>query len=169
MIVLQGVLQRRAIALAIAQQYYRRPQREQWVHLLDQGDMQVFGTGPLLALAYLPGQRQGTSFVDDVHHQRHTPAPHDAAIEEQHHRLQDEMPKQDLRIRNNINVLRDMVVLHPPGKAFDAALGLRAIRHLGSNVGQVCPLTSDDAAHQRSQGHQVPGDRPCRLVRRPLV
>src|SRR4030095_6371242 len=57
MIVLQGVLQRRAIALAIAQQYYRRPQREQWVHLLDQGDMQVFGTEPLLAFAYLPGQR----------------------------------------------------------------------------------------------------------------
>jgi hypothetical protein len=59
---------------------------------LDQRQMHGLGKVPLLALTHLPDQRQGPSFVDDVHHQRHTPAPHDTAVYDHHQRLQGEMP-----------------------------------------------------------------------------
>jgi hypothetical protein len=165
--VLQGVLERGAIALAIAPQHHRRPQRDQCVPLLDQGALQVFGTVSLRAVASLPDQRQGAPCGDDGHHHRHTPAPHDAAIDDPHQRLEGARSEQDLGIRDTLAILRDLVVLPPPGKAFDAALGLRAIRHLGSDGGQGRPLPPSDAAHQRRQGRHVPGDRPGRLARIP--
>ena len=149
-----------AIEFAIAQHHHRRPHGEQLVHLLDQRDMQVFGKVPLLALAYLPGQRQGTPFIDDMDHQRHTPTAHDAAIHDQAPTSARRDAQQDLGIRDKIDFLCDMVVLHPPGKAFDAALGLGAIRHLWWQSGQLRALAPDNAADQRRQGRQVPGDCP---------
>ena len=138
------------------------------LHLLDERDMQVFGKVPLLAFAYLPGQRQGTSFVDDMHHQGHTAASHDAAIHDEHQRLQGQMGQQHLRIGHEIDLLGDAVVAHPPGKAFDPALRLGAIGHFHRDLGQMRTLTPNDAADQRGEGRQVPGYGACRLARIPL-
>jgi hypothetical protein len=107
----------------------------QVVELLDQRNMHVLGKVPLFAPAYLPYQRQGTPLVDDVHHQRYTPAPYNAAIHDHHQRLQGEMPQQDFDIRNKIDPFGDGVVVYPPGKALYAALRLGAIGHLRGNFG----------------------------------
>src|SRR6516162_753757 len=54
MIVLYGLLERGAIEFAIAQQHHLHPRWYPPVDLLDQGDMEVFGEMPLLALAHQP-------------------------------------------------------------------------------------------------------------------
>ena len=96
--VLHGVLQVGAIKFAIAQQHDLGPGGYQLLDLLDQGDMEVFGKVPLLALAHQPRQRQGSPFIDHMDHQRNAPAPHDTAIDDQHQRLQGQMRQQALRI-----------------------------------------------------------------------
>src|SRR6516164_6202520 len=53
-----------------------------------------------------------------------------------------------------------MVVVDPPGKAFDAALGLGAIGDLRGNVGQLGTLAAHDAADERGQRLQVSGEVP---------
>ena len=75
------------------------------VHLLDQGDMQVFGKVPLCTLPDLPRQRQRTPFIDHMDHEGDTAAPHNAPIHHQDQRLQRQMRQQDLSIRDKIYFL----------------------------------------------------------------
>ena len=165
---LQRMLERGAIELAIAQEYHWRPRGNQLMDLLDQRDMEIFGEVALLAGAHQPREREGSPFIDQREHQCHAAAPDDTPINDQHQRLHGELPQQDLGIRDKIHRLRDRAVADPPGKAFDPALGFGAIGHLGRDLGQVRTFTPDDAADQRGQGRQVPGDRTCRLARIPL-
>jgi hypothetical protein len=81
------VLQVGAIAFAIAQQHHLGTLRQQLLHLLDQGDVPVFGKVPLLPVAHPPRQRAGSALRDHMHHHRHTATPHDAAIHDEHQRL----------------------------------------------------------------------------------
>src|SRR3989442_3101279 len=61
-----------------------------------------------------------------------------------------------------------MVVVEPPGKAFDAAFGLRPIGHFRGDVGQLRALAAHDAADESRQGGEVAGAVACRLSRRGL-
>jgi hypothetical protein len=53
--------------------------------------MEVFGKVALRGVAHPPGQRQGSPFIDDMEHQRGTPAAHAAPIHDKHQRLQGKM------------------------------------------------------------------------------
>ena len=61
-----------------------------------------------------------------------------------------------------------MVVVEPPGKAFDAAFRLRPSGHFRGDVGQLRALAAHDAADERRQGVEVAGEVACRLRRRGL-
>jgi hypothetical protein len=135
------------------------------VHLLDQRDMEIFGKVTLGALTDLPGQRQGSTFIDHMEHQGDTPAPHDTPIHHEDPRLHNQMPQQEIDIRHKIHCISDMAVPDPPGKAFDAALRLAPIRHVRRNLGQLCALTRYHAADERRKGCQMPGDCACGLAR----
>src|SRR6516164_3460471 len=165
---LQRVLQVCAIKFAITKQHHRRTERDQLLYLLDQCDMEVFGKVSLLPLAYQPRQRQGSTFIDHMHHQRHTPTPYQAAVDHQHQPLQGEMSQQDFGIGEKIDLLRDRVIVHPPGKAFAPALRLSAVGHFHRDVRQLRALAGDDATDEGSPGSQVPGALPLRLTRIPL-
>src|SRR5207245_10524694 len=54
-----------------------------------------------------------------------------------------------------------MVVVEPPGKAFDAAFGLRPIGHFRGDVGQLRAFAAHDAADERRQGVEVAGEVAC--------
>src|SRR2546430_16897070 len=54
-----------------------------------------------------------------------------------------------------------MVVVEPPGKAFDAALGLRPVGYFRGDVGQLRALAAHDAADERRQGMEVAGEVAC--------
>src|SRR2546429_6289114 len=54
-----------------------------------------------------------------------------------------------------------MVVVKPPGKAFDAAFGLRPIGYFRGDVGQLRALAAHDAADERRQGVEVAGEVAC--------
>ena len=101
-----------------------------------------------------------------MEHQRGTPAADAAAIHDEHHRLQGEMPEQDIRTGEKIHLFQDMVVVEPPGKAFDAACRLRPSGHFRGDVGQLRALAAHDAAAERRQGVEVAGEVACRLRRR---
>src|SRR6266446_5784055 len=58
-----------------------------------------------------------------------------------------------------------MVVVEPPGKAFDAAFGLRPIGHFRGDAGQLRALAAHDAADERRQGVEVAGEVACGLSR----
>jgi hypothetical protein len=58
--------------------------------------MELFGKVALWGLAHPPGQRQGPPFIDDMDHQRGTPAAYAAAIHNEHHRLPGKMTQQDI-------------------------------------------------------------------------
>src|SRR4029434_3128613 len=58
-----------------------------------------------------------------------------------------------------------MVVVEPPGKAFDAAFGLRPIGHFRGDVGQLRALAAHDAADERREGVEVAGEVACGLSR----
>jgi len=58
-----------------------------------------------------------------------------------------------------------MVVVEPPGKAFDAACGLRPIGPFRGDVGQLRALAAHDAADERRQGGEVAGEVACGLSR----
>jgi len=85
--VLHWVLQARPIACAIAKEHHLRTLRDQPAHQLDQGDREVLGKVALRTLAHPPGQRQGSALIHHVEHQGVAPAPHDAAIHDEHQRL----------------------------------------------------------------------------------
>ena len=53
-----------------------------------------------------------------------------------------------------------MGVVAPPRKAFDAALGLGAIRDLRGDVGQLGALAAHDATDKRRQGVEMAGEVP---------
>lgn len=132
---LEGVRERRAIALAVAPYSHLRPWREQCVDLLDQGAMEGFGEMSFLALAHQPCEWEGSSCIGHMHHQRPAAAPDNPAIHDQYPRLPGERTQQALRIRDNIGVLRDGGGPYPPGKACDAALRLGTIGPVGSDFG----------------------------------
>jgi hypothetical protein len=119
-------------------------------------------------LPHTPRQRQGAPLIDRMDHQCHTAMAHDTAIHHQHERLAGSMCQQDLRIRSKVHLLQDALVVEPSGKAFDAALGLMAIRDLRRDVGQLRALPSHDPTDECRERCQVPGDSPCRLTRIPL-
>jgi hypothetical protein len=141
-------LERGAIALTVAQPHHLRSCREQLVDLLAQGDMEVCRDMALLAWAHQPRPGQGASFIGPMEHQRHAAAPDDTAIDDQPQRLQGELTQQDLRIRDNLGFLCDGRVPDPSGKAFDAALRLGAIGHMGSAFGKLCTLAAYDATNK---------------------
>jgi len=89
--VLHRVLEGGPIELPITKQHHLCPLGEELLHLLDHGDMEGFGKVPFLPVAHSPGERQGSAFVDDVEHEGDAPAPHDAAIDDEHPRLQGQM------------------------------------------------------------------------------
>src|SRR5439155_13831753 len=157
---LQDLLEPCTISFPIAQQQQQRSLTAQAPDEGDKGDMQFFDKMPLRGLAHPPGQRQGAAFIDDMDHQRSTPAAHAAAIHDEHHRLQGEMTEQDVRIGQKVYLLQDVGVVAPPRKAFDAALGLGAIGDLRGNVGQLGALAAHDAADKRSQGGEMSSEVP---------
>src|SRR5262244_1942173 len=157
---LQSVLESRPIEFSIAQQHHLRPCWDQLADEGDQSDMELFGKVALRSLAHAPGQWQGSTFIDDMDHQRGTPTAHAAAIHDEHQRLQGEMTQQDLRIGQKVDLLQDVGVVAPPRKAFDAALGLGAIRDLRGDVGQLGALAAHDAADKRRQGVEMAGEVP---------
>jgi len=110
----------------------------------------------------------GSAFIDHVDHQGDTPAPHDTPIDHQDQCLQGQMTQQHLGIGYKINFIGDLIVLDPPGKSFDTALGLVAIGHVGGNAGQLCALAAYNTADERREGGQVPSDCACWLARIPL-
>ena len=77
-------LQVRPIKLTITQEHDFCPVRNQCAHQLYQFDVQRFGRMTLGALPYHPGQRQGTTFIDHVDHERTTSPAHPAAIHDQY-------------------------------------------------------------------------------------
>src|SRR5262245_5913026 len=119
----------------------------------------------LWGLAHAPGQRQGATFIDDMDHQRGTPAAYAAAIHHEHHRLPGEVTQQDVRIGQKVPLLQDVGVVEPPRKAFAPAFGLGAVGHFRGDVRPLGALAAHDAADERRQGAQMPGDRAGRLAR----
>jgi hypothetical protein len=155
---MQRGLQRRPVELAVPQKDHLGPL---WDHLapqLDHGDVESFWKVSLRSVAHPPRQWQGATFLDDMDHQRGTPAAHAAAIHDEHHRLQSEMPQQDIRRGQQVHLLPDVSVVAPPRKAFDAALGLGAIGDLRGDMGQLGALAAHDAADKRSQGVEMTGE-----------
>ena len=140
---------------------------DQLLPLLDQGEREVFRTMALLAVADAPSPWQRAACVDYVEHQRHTPTAHDAAIDDEHERLQGQLCQSYLRVRYNRDLFCAPVVAPPPGKALTPTLGLCPVRDVRSHVGQWRTLASYDAADQRGEGRHVPGDRACWLARIP--
>ena len=86
--------------------------------------------------------------IDNMDHQRCAPAAHTAAIHDEHHRPQGEMPEQDIRTGEKIHLFQDVGVVHPSGKAFDAALGLGAIGHVCSDCGSLGTLAAYNATNE---------------------
>src|SRR3989442_5570842 len=60
-----------------------------------------------------------------------------------------------------VHLLQDALVVDPPGKAFDAALGLGAIGHFGSEGGQLRALAAHDAADERGEGLYMSSEVAC--------
>src|SRR2546426_9176387 len=114
--------------------------------------MEIFGKVPLRGLAHPPGQRQGTTFINDMDHQRGTPASYAAAIHDKHHRLQGEMTQQNVRRGQKVHLLQDMGVVEPSRKAFDAAFRFGAIGYFRRDVRQLGALAAHDAADERRKG-----------------
>jgi hypothetical protein len=54
--------------------------------------------------------------------------------------------------------LQDACVIEPFGQAFDAALGLDAIRDFGGDAEQLSALAAHDTTDKCRQSGQVPGD-----------
>jgi hypothetical protein len=165
---LARVLELRPIACAIAQQHDLRPRGDQRADEGDQGDMKLFRKGPFRGVAHPPGQREGTTFLNDMDHQRGTPAAYAAAIHDELHRLQGEVTQQDVRIGQQVHLLQDVGVVEPPRKAFDAAFRFGTVGHFRRDVRQLGALAAHDPADERRQGAQVPSDRAGRLARIPL-
>ena len=82
--------------------------------------------------------------------------------------LQGQMHQQDLSERDKRHFLCALVVPQPPRKAFAPALKLGAVGHVGGHFGQLGALAPDDAANQRREGRQVPGERSGGLAGIPL-
>src|SRR5919197_6112571 len=75
------------------------------------------------------------------------------------------MSQQDLGIRDKIALGGEVGVVDPPGKAFDAAFRLGAIRDVGGHLGELCALTPHEPTDERRERGQVPGDHACGLAR----
>ena len=161
------VLKVHAIACALTKEHHGGALGDQLLPLLDQGEREVFRTMALLAVADAPSPWQRAACVDYVEHQRHTPTAHDAAIDDEHERLQGQLCQSYLRVRYNRDLFCAPVVAPPPGKALTPTLGLCPVRDVRSHVGQWRTLASYDAADQRGEGRHVPGDRACWLARIP--
>ena len=152
---LQRVLEVGPIAFPITQHYSPCPRRDQLLSLRHQRDRQRLRAMPFLAAPHSPRQRQRSPLVDHVDHERPTPTAHDAAINDEHQRLQGKMRKERLGLRDNIALSDDVGVLDPPRKACDAALGLGPIRHFRRDFRQWGTLAGHDATDECGQGGQV--------------
>ena len=75
------------------------------------------------------------------------------------------MRQEELGIREKVPRCQDALVIEPSGKAFDAALGLGAIRALRRDGGQWHTLARYNAADERGEGRQMSRDSACWLTR----
>src|SRR5687767_14042302 len=75
------------------------------------------------------------------------------------------MSQHNLGVRDKIVLSGDVSVVDPPGKAFDAAFRLGAIRDMGGHFGQLRAPTPHDPTDERREGGQVPGDHACGLAK----
>jgi hypothetical protein len=75
------------------------------------------------------------------------------------------MRQEALRRRDKIHLFCDLVVTHPPSKAFAPTLGFIPIRDVGHDFGQWHTLAAHDAAGERGQRGAVPGDLVVGLAR----
>jgi len=153
------------ITLALAQQDHCPLRGEQVVHVCDQGDGQVFGKVPLLALANLLRQRPRTPFTDHVEHAGHPAASHDTTIQHQAQGLQGSMGQQKCSLRHKIHRLGALRVPDPSGKAFATACRRGAVGHMAGALGQLGTLARHQATAQRRQGGHVPRDCASGLAR----
>jgi hypothetical protein len=62
------------------------------------------------------------------------------------------MSQQESGIGEKIDLLRDRVLIQPPGKAFDTALRLSAVGHFRSDVRQLWAFAGDDATDKGGEG-----------------
>src|SRR5947209_17543235 len=75
------------------------------------------------------------------------------------------MRQQDVGIWDNRALGGAVGVVDPPGKAFDAACRLGAIRDVGGSLRALCAPTPYDPTDERREGGQVPGAHACGLAR----
>jgi hypothetical protein len=154
----QRALQIRPIALAVAQKNHLGPLGDELADELDDLHVEGLRTMPFGTLTHAPREGQGAPLIDHVEHERQAPPADDTAIHDEHHRLQGEMTQQDVRRRQKVHLLQDMGVVEPSRKAFDAAFRFGAIGYFRRDVRQLGALAAHDAADERRQGGQVPGD-----------
>jgi hypothetical protein len=81
-------LQRRPIALAVAQQDHLGPLGDDRAHQCDHGDVEFLGTMPFGTLAHAPRQGQRAPLIDHMEQQRQAATADDTAIHDHHKRLE---------------------------------------------------------------------------------
>src|SRR5207245_11681891 len=62
----------------------------------------------------------------------------------------------------------DLVIVQPSRQAFDTAVGLGPIRHLGRNARQLAALAADNTTDEHSKARQMLGQTAAGLARIPL-
>ncbi len=72
-----------AIKFTITQEDNLGPFWNPFFDQIHQFDVKCFGSMTLGAFAHHPGQRQGTAFIDGMHHQHTTTSTHGATIHDQ--------------------------------------------------------------------------------------
>jgi hypothetical protein len=100
-------------------------------------------------------------------HQRGTPAASAAAIPDEPPRLPGQMTQHDVRRGQTVPLLQAVGVIDPPRTALDAACRLGPVGPFRRDGRQRGALAAHDAADERRQGEQGPGDRAGRLARIP--
>jgi hypothetical protein len=84
----QCSLQRRPIALAVAQKDHRGPRGDDRAHQCDHGDVEFLGTMPFGTVAHAPRQGQRAPLLDHMEHQRQAATADDTALHDHHKRLE---------------------------------------------------------------------------------
>lgn len=103
-----------------------------------------------------PGQRQGSSMVDDADHEGDAATTDDAAINGHEHRLVGQVLQQRLGDRQKPAIQRVRVVFEPaPEACDDTFLGGSSAGRMISDRGQVCAVTAGQAADQGDQRIQM--------------
>src|SRR5262249_25579520 len=97
--IIERLLQRCPIALAVAQPYHWGTLGEARSYQLYESSRQILGNMSLGALPHAPRQWQGAPFIQPMEHQCHPATAHDTAIHHQHERLKGARRQEELRIR----------------------------------------------------------------------